>query len=190
MRQLFLMSGGFGAGKTYLSHNLATTSNTVALASSMRVLLMKCFRGDSRICSTKQEVKNEIFGEHQIKEFLRRERVKGLDKQLFLTFQQDLAEQKNINTLTVRNMLEIFGGAGRKVNKNYWLKKTVESLSECEGNILCVDDVRFINELDYLNKWAKKNNIKVFHFFIGEVDEYYDNQALYSKADYIMDWRK
>ncbi len=186
MRTLFLISGNYGVGKTYKGKLLCGASNTVALAAPLRETLLRCFRGDTRLSSPKQEDKDAIFGASELKNFLKRERVKGVEKRLFLEFQQALAEIEDFRKVTVRDVLKLMGNSGRVLSKNYWVRLATKMLEEKTSPMFAVDDVRYVKEVEYLKKWAAKNNINVIHYYIGESVEGYENEKLRKMADYIL----
>jgi hypothetical protein len=187
VKVLFLMSGGYGAGKTYFAHQLVSPSNTVALAAPIRTDLFKIFL-DSRIHSTDQDVKNELVGEAVLKRALSKSKVSKVSKPLLDKFYEIMSE-KDLTKVTIRDILVGWGDAGRAYRKDYWVKRTIQLLEELNSNLIAVDDVRFINEKEKLCKWAEKQGYSVQHYFMGHPDDGYENVDLSLTADYQLFWR-
>ena len=188
MTKLYLLSGGYGAGKTYFCHRMVGISNTVALATDIKSDLFKIFK-DTRFHSTKQEDKDSLVSEEDLLRVIKKERVKDIPISIFRKFTTALAELKDLRTLSVKNVMQIYGGCGRSLNKHYWVNRTIERLAECKGDI-AVDDVRFVNEFGQLNKWALKNNIDVVVLWAGVPDAEYNNLILRDMAEYTITWEK
>lgn len=183
--KLILLSGAYGVGKSTLASSLAG-SNVVSIASPLRRLLLKCFRGAEALHSRK--AKTSTFDKKELKSFLKKERVRGVEKRLFLTFQTNLASLDSLDDLTGRDLLKLFGDSGREVCKNYWVSLCVKDILDQKAPILCVDDLRYMNELAYLRKWAKKRFYECTHIHIGEaLEEHgYDLTELYEVSDYKL----
>ena len=188
MKILFLLSGGYGAGKTHYCRSLVGPSNTVALAGPIRSDLFKIFL-DDRIHSTDQKVKEALFGKSVLDKGLKKQKVSKVSKPVLDRFHQIL-DKEDLTRLTTRDILKLYGDAGRQYRKQYWVQRTCKLLEGKESNLLAVDDVRFVNELEGLKKWADKNGYKVQHYFVGPPDGLYENSELFTLADYRIDWRK
>lgn len=186
MRVLFLLSGGYGSGKTYFARNLCGAGNVVSLAAPIRSDLFRLFL-DDRFHSTEQAVKNELIGLTEIKRALGKDKVSKLSRPVLDRF-HEVIDGKDLTTLTVRDMLIAWGDAGRAYRKSYWIQRTIKILEGITGNLLAVDDVRFINELESLKKWADKKGMLVQHYYIGSDCSGYDNSELSELADYRMHW--
>lgn len=186
MKVLYLMSGDYGAGKTFLANSVTSATSVVALASPIRTDLFRLFL-DTRIHATDQETKNSKMGEEVIQKALNKNKVSKVSKPVLDRFHQAI-DGKNLTELTVRDMLILWGNAGRDYNKNYWIKRTCKILGEIDSDTLVVDDVRFMNEKRELIKWATKNGYSVLHYYIGDMDTNYNNQELYFDSDYRLQW--
>jgi len=185
---LFILSGNYGAGKTHFAHQLVGASNTVSLASPIRSDLFRLLL-DTRIHSTDQAVKNEIFGEAALKKALAKCKVSKVSKVLLDKFYEDISE-RDLTQVTIRDILIAWGSAGRRCNKNYWVKRAIKILSELNSSLLAIDDVRFMNEKEVLLKWARKcGDVKVQHYFVGNPDDCYENVDLSLDSDYTINWR-
>lgn len=187
VKVLFLLSGGYGAGKTFFAHQMVGAGNTVALAAPIRSDLFKVFL-DTKIHSTSQDVKNEFIDYNVLTKTLKKPTISKVSKPLWDKF-YELMSEKDLHSVTYRDILKGWGDAGRALNKNYWINRTIKLLEEFNSNLIAVDDVRFINERDKLCKWAEKRGFDVHHYFVGHADDCYDNIDLALQADYNIFWR-
>jgi hypothetical protein len=185
-RKLYLLSGGYGAGKTRFSRRMVGSSNTVALATAIRSDLFKIFK-DTRFHSTSQKDKDSLISEKDLVSVLKKERIKGIPANIFRRFTSALGELVDFKNVSIREVMIIYGGCGRVLSKNYWVNRTIAKLKELEGDI-AVDDVRYINELTKLTDFAKKEGLDVVQLWVGEKDSEYDNTLLYDSAEYKIDW--
>jgi len=184
---LFLMSGGYGEGKTYFAHQLVGVSNTVSLASPIRSDLFKIFL-NTVFHEKGQDVKDSLFSVGEVKKALKRSKVSNISKPVWDNF-YELLDKEDLTNLTVRAMLKFWGEAGRAYRKDYWVNRTIKLLEGLNSDLIAVDDVRFINEKEKLCKWAGKNGMKVQHYFVGCPDEGYENTDLCLGSDYKIHWR-
>jgi hypothetical protein len=186
------MSGNYGAGKTHLAHKLVGVGHTVALASPIRTIVFRMFL-DEIFHATDQESKEKRVGKGKIQKVLKKDKISKVSKPVLDNFHVEI-DGKDLTQITVRDILRLVGAAGRSYRKTYWIQQTCKLLEERMGVTvkgLAVDDVRFVNELEGLKKWAKKQGFEVIHYWVGEPpDDNYENKELFSLCDYTIDRRK
>jgi len=79
------------------------------------------------------------------------------------------------NSYTFRYLLEKLGTEGiRKYDNDFWCRALVNTLKKEGYKKVCISDMRFINEFDYLKKFAEENDYNFKVIFCDYHSDRYD----------------
>ena len=149
------------------------TRHKISLLSAPRSMLFKIFT-DTRV----HKYDDTVFSEELIEKFLKRERVSKIPKELFLNFQNILAERNSL-VLTVKELTDIFIEAGRKINKYYWVKEALEILdsviiNETKLDIICITDVYTLLDYNRIKKHIDAKKMELLYIIDNTTEELKD----------------
>lgn len=178
MIHVFIFSGNYAVGKTFLSK--AITNNVVALASPIRKIAFELFK-DDKFYSTSQEDKEAPF---PVPKTIKKPRT------MKQSFYDELMAVIDDFPQTYRGVLQAIGSVGRDVSKDYWAKLTKEKIQELiinNQNVICVDDLRYVNELKILKKLSNTQTKVVSVSILEEAPlEGYELEKLLKTCDITL----
>jgi len=185
---IIVFSGNYGAGKTTAANAMVGKANSFALADPIRKQVFYLLK-DSLIHSKDQNDKNKKVGKGKILKCIKEKPASNkISAPVFRNFKEACLKEKDLTQVTYRRMLQLYGGAGRKVNRYYWTRECLKLMVEVHSSSsVAIDDVRFVAELEEIRSFASKRKIRVVHIWLGEpADDNYENKQLEGLADYKM----
>lgn len=91
-----------------------------------------------------------------------------------------LIYQDDIN---FRQFLEFLGTQGiRKYDNDFWCRCLVKQINDCNYDKICISDLRFINEYEYLNDFCEQNNYDFKVIFCDYHSDRYQNNNDHESA--------
>ena len=179
MIYIFLFFGNYASGKTHLSRSL--TSNVVALASPIRRIAFELFK-DEKFYSTNQDNKELPFPVPKVIKKPRTMKQKFYDELMAII---DNYPQ------TYRGVLQAIGAVGREIDKDYWAKSTKDKIQELIINnqsVICIDDLRYVNEYKVIKKLANSQTKVIPVCLIDEMPlQGYELEKLLKFSEVILD---
>lgn len=175
MKYIFLFFGNYGSGKTFLSRKIST--DTIALASPIRSIAFQLLC-DPKVHSLNQEEKESSL---EIPKTFKK--PKGISQMFFDNFLCCVDDFPK----TYRGFLQAVGKAGRDISPNFWVNRAKDTIKDIliTRDIVCVDDLRYVNEFNQL----KKLDATVVPIFVYDGEELvgYELDKLLKKADITID---
>ncbi len=160
MRIIFISGDGHGAGKTYLAKKIASNKQ--------------------QIFSIANTIRKELAIEYPNYDWYNKSP----------SFKDNTTLKENGKT--IHQMLDDKGNEKKSVNNLYWAQQIVELLKynrdSLKLDIAVIDDVRFVDEYQYIRKQFEHEHITHFHIInpSAKAEPMYENDELKALADYHL----